>query len=158
MSKQARSVHLGDVENLAGGPARLADRSDLGDQYREVVRPAGDDLFVIGSDITNVFYGAASFPGARLVTGRGPSGADHALMASNSLGWLVDRVDTVVIGSGDGDFALFARACREAGLRVVVVARRSAVGSALLANADAFIPFPETGAGEAAAAALAVAA
>jgi hypothetical protein len=64
------------------------------------------DLFTVGCDSANAFPVRCVFPGARLVLGRGPDGADLALIAAMN-----EDLETgvwsrrVVVASGDHIFA-----------------------------------------------------
>lgn len=137
----SRALHLIDIENLAGGPAALRADATVGDRYRDVVPTSPTDVLTVGTDITNVFAAVDQFPGAGRRAGRGPSGADLALMDAADPDWVAGRFGTVVIASGDGDFALYARACRRAGLRVVVVAHPARLSRALASVADEVVDF-----------------
>jgi hypothetical protein len=136
-----RTYHLIDAENLAGGPFLGYD--GVGDRYRAVVAPDAGDLFTVGTDITGFVSVGPQFPGARLVTGTGPDGADTALMAAEDADWLAARFSTIVIASGDGGFALYAAACRARGLAIVVVARRGSLSRLLARQADRVIWFDD---------------
>jgi hypothetical protein len=130
-----RCMHLVDVENLAGrghrDPAAVAAASA---EFRQTAGVAGGDLVVVGCDRTpsHRFAVSALWRGSRVVAGRGPDGADVALLAAADEERLRSgRFGTVVIGSGDRIFAPLTAALAGVGVRVVVVARPGSLAASL---------------------------
>src|SRR5438874_1457935 len=93
-----RTLHLVDLENLAGearfDPAALAGTIEA---YRASVSFRPGDHVVVGCDRRLAVLAGAVWPGARLVVGSGPDGADHALLAAADPDELAARYDRVVI-------------------------------------------------------------
>lgn len=96
-----------DIENLVcRGKLSADDVAWARVRYEAAVSPGGMDLFTVGCDVANAFAVRQGFPGARIVWGRGPNGADLALIEAvhgdmrHGL-----RVARVTIGSGDHIFA-----------------------------------------------------
>lgn len=125
---RGRTLHLLDVENLAGGTsngdggvaAALA-------AYRATVRVSPADHVVLGTGPTFACSAAAAWPGARLRVGHGIDGADLALLGDVDPAFAATRYDRVVIGSGDHIFCSLVSALRPLGVAVVVVAPASAI-------------------------------
>jgi hypothetical protein len=126
-----RTLHLIDIDNLVGADHRNPTAiSAAGDVYRRLAPVVPGDQVIVACDrapMKRLSVGLA-WPGARVVAGVGPSGADLALSdAAADARWIADRFDAVVIGSGDGHFAQLARSLRWSGggrlQDVMVVAR-----------------------------------
>jgi hypothetical protein len=124
-----------DLENLVGGPLT----ADMGDLAAEVysrfeaaacTRPG--DLVVIATHPGAAFVAHRVAPFARLVTRRGPDGADRRLIEELAdLDRLSERFDQVVIGSGDGIFVEPVQALVGAGIETVVVGREASMAKRL---------------------------
>jgi hypothetical protein len=118
-----RTLHLLDVENLAGGtwsgPEAVAPALDA---YRRSVGVAEADHVVIGSGPTLAVAAKLAWPGSQVVVGRGVDGADRALLRTVDPAFVAARFDRVVIGSGDHAFAGVVSALRARGVAVCVVA------------------------------------
>jgi hypothetical protein len=119
-----RTLHVVDVENLAGG-SRLTteDVQRIHRRYCAIARIAPSDQVVVASGrraASSVMFG---WPGnvCRKVRS-GVDGADQELLNILTTS-PVDRFDRVVIGSGDGAFALEASRLRHAGITVELVCR-----------------------------------
>src|SRR6186997_242146 len=100
-----RTLHLLDVENLAGSP--VPDRAALtavGAAYRSAVTVRRGDHVLVGCDIRTMLDAGLAWPGARLVPGHGPDGADLALLDAADPGWVATHYTRVVVGSGDHAF------------------------------------------------------
>jgi hypothetical protein len=127
-----RTLHLLDVENLSGGraagPRAVAPALAA---YRRTVTCGADDHVVLGSGPLLALAAGRSWPGARLVVGRGVDGADRALLRAADPEFLAARFDRVVVGSGDHAFADLVAALRARGVAVVVVSRPSALSAEL---------------------------
>jgi hypothetical protein len=113
-----------DLENLMRGPDQGdAGLSDACAQYRDAAPVCPGDHIVVAVNPALALQAGRSWPSARLLTGRGPDGADLALLASVSDRlWTAARYDRIIIGSGDGVFAEVAADLRELGVAVGVVA------------------------------------
>lgn len=134
-----RELHLVDPENLVGTGAMTAEEvAAVMAVYREATGIATDAQIVFGTSSWEgdcaARFGWGHRPG-RFVRALGPSGAERALLAEVGAGPAVP-FGRVVIGSGDGIFALVANRLRAAGTRVVVVSWRSALSRTLAAIAD----------------------
>ncbi len=123
-----RTLHLLDVENLAGGTAAGPDAiAPSFAAYRATVRVAPGDHVVLGTGPTFACAAGAAWPGARLRVGHGLDGADLALLDDVDTAFAASHYDRVVIGSGDHLFCPLASALRAHGLAVIVVARDGSV-------------------------------
>ncbi len=122
----ARTHHILDVENLAGTPDCSEERmADVAASYERLVAIGPMDQITIGCSHFAAERGALLGweQSHRLVFGSGPDGADLALidiLDSENIG---GRFDHVVIGSGDGIFALWCAKLKAQGVEVTVVAR-----------------------------------
>ena len=138
-----RALHLVDVENLAGGPGRV----DLWftpamREYLAVAEPSESDQMITAADISLWRRTAFDVPVGRYLPGRGPDGADHALLDAAPPEWVSNRFDRLVIGSGDHAFTALALAVRSAGVEVVVVTRPALLAGSLRRAADVVIALP----------------
>lgn len=125
-----RRFHLIDIENLTGGPFCGLYRP-VSKRYAEEVPTGPDDLLVVGSDASGLLSAAAAFPNARRVFGRGPDGADRALLAAVDQRVLATGFDELVIGSGDKAFSFLAAWARSVGLTTTAVVGRGKISGAL---------------------------
>lgn len=127
-----RTLHLIDVENLSGGRAAgpKAVAPALAD-YRRTIDVGADDHVVLGSGPLLAVAAGRSWPGARLVVGRGVDGADRALLRAADPAFLAARFDRVVVASGDHAFAGLVSELRARGVAVVVVSRPGSLSADL---------------------------
>jgi len=138
-----RSLHLVDIENLAGGPSRVGQWfSPAVREYLAVAEPGDADQMITAADVTLWRRTAFDVPIGRYLPGRGPDGADRALLAAAPADWVAQRFDRLVIGSGDQAFADLARAVRPRGTQVVVVARPRQLAGSLRRAADVVVALP----------------
>ena len=141
-----RTLHLVDAENLAGSPRfTLADAAAVERAYRAVVSPGPTDQFVVATSHHAAFPAWFAWPhSARRLVQSGPDGADLALLEVIEREAVAERFARVVIGSGDGIFALAAARLHASGSAVTVVSRRRGLSRALrLAVLDVrFIDLP----------------
>lgn len=140
-----RTLHLVDIENLAGGPARV-DRwfAPSLRQYRAAATPRSDDHVVLAADRT--VYARTAWDVDRAWTyrfGTGPDGADRALLEAADPRWVADRFRRVVIGSGDHAFAPLAADLLDRGLEVVVVSRPANLSGRLRRSGALVITLPD---------------
>ena len=120
---RGRTLHLLDVENLAGGTASGGGAAATAlAAYRATVRVGLDDHVLLGTGPTFACSAAAAWPGARLRVGHGIDGADLALLGDVDPAFAANRYDRVVIGSGDHIFCSLVSALRPLGVAVVVIA------------------------------------
>ncbi|MDP9696143.1 UNVERIFIED_ORG: hypothetical protein J2X79_003722 [Arthrobacter globiformis] len=139
-----RTHHYIDVENLAGsGRLRPQDVIDVRDRFQQAVAPDEMDLFTVGCDSSNAFHVRSAFPGARLVVGHGPDGADLALIEAmqedmQSGAWSKQ----VLLGSGDHIFApiLASMAGKGATTRVVGIEGHTSLRLKLAAHDTTLLP------------------
>jgi hypothetical protein len=127
-----RTLHLIDVENLAGGraagPKAVAPALAA---YRRTIDVATDDHVVLGSGPLLAVAAGRAWPGGRLVVGRGVDGADRALLRAADPTFLAARFDRIVVASGDHAFAGLVGELRARGVAVVVVSRPGALSADL---------------------------
>ncbi len=123
-----RTLHLLDVENLAGGTAGgVAAVAPSLAAYRSTITVACADHVVLGTGPTFACATADGWPGARLRVGHGVDGADHALLDDVDADFTAGHYSRVVVGSGDHIFCGLVCELRSRGLVVLVVARAESV-------------------------------
>lgn len=121
-----RAIRLIDAENVAG-----TGRPAPGDLTRarrrlDTVAPAGpSDHTVVAADHINALHTGLAWPEGQLLIGRGPDGADIALLEWAATADIPGRFDTLIIASGDFAFVSLAALVRSAGLPVTVAAWRN---------------------------------
>lgn len=135
----AVALHVIDLENLAG--ALAVDASVIGHLYDAYVAAAASkpgDRWTIATSHFAAPRLLIHWPrhSATRKLRSGPSGADRALLSYLDVPQNLNRVGTVVIGSGDGIFTAVALELRRRGIHVVVVTRREALSSRLRMAAD----------------------
>ena len=126
-------LHLIDAENLGRGPrVAVADAAHIQRAY-DAVAPHGviDQLVVATSHHAAKSYWFAWPCAARRLVRSGPDGADLELLAVLANEDVAARFDRVVIGSGDGIFAIGAAELQAAGCAVTVVTRSGALSRQL---------------------------
>lgn len=132
-TRSRRVLHLIDAENLLGGADCSFAAARQGRTAYEAVAPLGD----VNQMILSTSHHAArsawfAWPGdVRRLIRSGPDGADTALLDVIAAEGLADRFGHVVIGSGDGIFALPAARLQAEGCSVTVVAHQSALSRRL---------------------------
>ena len=100
--------------------------------YREAAPVTVGDHVIIGTNPQLGVLAHSCWPSARLVVRGGPDGADTALLEEVENGrWVAARYDRIVVGSGDGVFAVVAKTFRRHGLAVGVVSREQSLSYAL---------------------------
>jgi hypothetical protein len=119
-----RSLHLVDIENLAGGArAYRCSVADALEHYRALAGFQEGDHVVIAACGGLAFRTGCLWSGARLLVAHGKDGADLALLNEIiSPESIAARYDRVVVGSGDGIFAEPISTLRRLGISVGVVA------------------------------------
>jgi NYN domain len=120
-----RALHLIDVENLLGGPNFDRRQAAWGRAaYLATAPDAIVNQLVISSSHRAAPAAWFAWPySTRRLVRSGPDGADLALLDLLSVEQVHTRYDRVVIGSGDGIFALPAAKLQAAGCAVTVVTR-----------------------------------
>lgn len=122
-----RTLHLIDIENLAGCDRDVSHLVAAGEAYKRSMPLRPGDHVIVGCDQTLLLAATAAFPRARIVAGRGADGADRALLVSEDADDIAMRYDRVVIGSGDHAFCELAARLRQRGVAVCVVSRPDAL-------------------------------
>ena len=120
-----RSLHLVDLENLAGDP-RASERDALAayvDYLRAADWRADDVVYLAVNPGLAERIGWASVVPCRLHCARGTDGADLALLAHAAPEFVARRFERLVVGSGDHIFVPRAMAARDLGVEVTVVSR-----------------------------------
>lgn len=140
-----RSLHLLDVENLMGGPKRGVRALEYAsDAYRGTGLVACGDHIIMAANPRLILDAARLWPGARSLLGRGPDGADRALIkAASNVAWVARRFDRIVIGSGDGIFSRLAMKFRALGIEVGVVSRAGSLAYVLRRQASFVLHIPD---------------
>lgn len=136
---RGRTLHLIDIENLAGADRAFADLVAAAEAYKRSITVHPGDHIVIGCDRSLLLAAKVAFPGARVVPGCGPDGADRALLACEGVDDIARRYDRVVIGSGDHVFCGLVARLRQKGVAVCVVCRREALSRDLKRTAGLVI-------------------
>ncbi len=108
-----RSLHLVDLENLLADPwARGPQVGHALDEYLDCACfHSGDLVFVAGNPWLMVELAwwqldSADRIGCHRFAARGPHGADLKLLEAAPIAWVARRFDRLVVGSGDGVFAV----------------------------------------------------
>lgn len=127
-----RTAHLIDIENLVGhsrfGRAEASATRDLY-QSLGLIRPR--DHIIVACNPLRVSEIGHPWPGARLLLGHGPDGADRVLLAALATERLEARFDRIVLASGDGIFTEAIAKVRGARREVVVVGREGSISRRL---------------------------
>lgn len=131
-----RTFHMLDPENLAGGSRLYGVARRL---YEAKVPFGPSDHVLVGCDVTQAFAVHDAFPG-QLTVGKGPDGADRALVTTIDQACLEARFDRLVIGSGDHAFAEIALVARACGLEVGALSLRRSISSELYRAVDWWYP------------------
>lgn len=127
-----RTVHLIDIENLVGSATLSpADVRAVLSAYTEADLLHPCDHVIVACSHRNALAVSEGWPGARYLWRSGPDGADLALLGVANEERLAERFGTVVIGSGDGIFALSAAALAADGVTVDCVGRRGGTSARL---------------------------
>ena len=128
----ARTLHLVDIENLAG--AALPSRDQVTEVQGLYVARLGfgaDDQVVMAASHLAFLNAALGWPSARYRVRSGPNGADLELLDVLQHEDVAARFTHVVIGSGDGLFSQAAASLAARDVWVTVVSRRDSLSRAL---------------------------
>ena len=129
---KGRTLFLVDAENLVGsGRPSACALAAAASQLASAVPATLLDHVVVGVAHSCLIDAGVAWPGARLVVGSGPDGADHALLAQAEPDQLAARYDRVVIASGDGIFSDIAASLGALGVEVVIASRAEACSARL---------------------------
>jgi hypothetical protein len=140
-----RTLHLVDIENLAGNPdASPTEINEVLVAYRKLVPPSPQDHVVIASSRHIGLAVGLAWPGARLLWRDGPNGADLALIGDALPEYRSARYTGVIVGSGDGIFSGLVVALRRRGLATGVVSRRGSLSETLRGAAGFVKLLPES--------------
>jgi len=140
----SRKIVLIDLENMLFGAHAESNRTDRSKEILDLAqarRP--NDMLIVGCNPHLVFLANEHFPGAKIVTGKGKDGADHALIEAIDASHVADRYSELCIVSGDHAFGQVAHAARKAGLPVRVVAPHAGLSTALRVYANKAVVLPE---------------
>lgn len=140
-----RTVHLVDIENLAGGPERVHRWfAPALRQYESVARPHEGDHVVLAAD-ASVWTRTAWEVDPRwdYRFGTGPDGADRVLLERADPDWVVARFERLVVGSGDHAFAPLVAEVRDRGVDAVVVARPRQLAGVLRRTGARVVALPD---------------
>lgn len=139
-----RSLHLIDVENLAGmarPSEREVDRALM--RYRTAIAVGPDDHVVLATNRTTAMSAGWSWPGPLVRPASGADGADLALLAEADPDDVARRFDRVVIASGDHLFTDRVIDLRRRGVEVEVLARPGSMANSLRLAADVVRLLPD---------------
>jgi hypothetical protein len=148
----ARTLHLVDIENLAGATMpSLSQVREVRRDYAHCLPFGGLDQVVIASSHLTLLNAGLGWPAARYRIRSGPDGADLELLDVLLCENVATRFSCVAIGSGDGIFANAAAILAAAGIWITVVSRRSSLSPRLrlAAHEVLFIDRPGPAAGTA---------
>jgi hypothetical protein len=143
LSKQRypqRTLHLIDIENLAGNPVPgLIDVLLVRYRYHKRVGFSANDQAIVGCNHLAFRHAGFSWPGVRLLVRSGENGADLELLDVIRHENVAERFSHVVIASGDGIFAPGAAALVALGCHLTVASRRAALSKRLRLTAHQVI-------------------
>lgn len=127
-----RTLHLVDLENLAGGSsAGAADVDDAFARYERVVRFGRGDHRIVACGRQLAYAAKDRWRGALVKAAHGVDGADRVLLAEAAPEFVCGRYDRVVVASGDHGFVPLVVALDGLGVDVCVVSRRDALARRL---------------------------
>jgi len=131
-----RTLHLVDLENLAGGSgATEAEVSAALESYERVVRLRWDDHRVVACGRLLAYPAKRHWSGSLVKACHGVDGADRLLSAEAAPAFVRGRYDRVVVASGDHCFTELVIELDASGVDVCVVSRREALARRLAAAA-----------------------
>ena len=128
----ARTLHLVDIENLAGAALPSRDQvTEVQGLYVARLDLGADDQVVMATSHLAFMNAALGWPSARYRVRSGPNGADLELLDVLQHEDVAARFTHVVIGSGDGLFSQAAANLAARDVWVTVVSRRDSLSRAL---------------------------
>lgn len=145
ITTQNRTLHLVDVENLAGGsPCSLQGVSAAAVDYLRLLPPTGGDLYVVATSCNNAPIGYFGWPtSAQRLMRSGENGADLALLEAYTASEIASKFGRVVIGSGDGIFTDLAIHLTALGRQVIIVSRPDSLSKRLRMAAHGIVLLPD---------------
>lgn len=128
-----RMIHLVDAENLIGSPKfSVAHAREIRRAYAAIAPSGAVDMTVLATSHFAAAKAWIAWPAAtRRLVRSGADGADLALLEVIGSESLHLRFDRVVIGSGDGIFALAASRLQQLGCPVTIISRRGGLSRQL---------------------------
>ncbi len=136
----ARTIHLVDIENLAGtGMPAEEQVAGLRRAYAARVGIGPMDQVVIGCNHSALPAAGHGWPGARYLVRSGPDGADIELLTVIERENVAARFTHVAIASGDHIFTCAAAGLAAAGCQVTVITRSARIAASLRAAAQHLI-------------------
>ena len=142
----ARTLHVVDIENLAGEALPSVDQvTEVQGRYLALPGFGPEDQVVMASSHKGLLNMALGWPHARYRVRSGPDGADIELLDVLLYEDVAARFTHVVIGSGDGVFGRAAQALSDRGVWVTVVSRRQSLapGLAQVATDVVYLDVPQ---------------
>jgi hypothetical protein len=141
-----RTLHLIDIENLAGSP--VPGRIDVllvRYRYHKRVGFSANDQAIVGCNHLAFRHVGFSWPGVRHLVRSGENGADLELLDVIRHEHVAERFSHVVIASGDGIFAQEAAGLAAKGCHLTVASRRGALSKRLrlMAHRVIYLDAPE---------------
>ena len=132
----ARTLHLVDIENLAGAALPSRDQvTEVQGLYVARLAVGADDQVVMAASHRAFLNAALGWPSARYRVRSGPNGADLELLDVLQHEDVATRFTHVVIGSGDGLFSQAAASLKARDVWVTVVSRRDSLSGNLARSA-----------------------
>mgnify|MGYP000511699862 CR=1 FL=1 len=132
-SHHIRTLHLVDLENLAGDPkAQRPEAIQALTHYLDLAEYQPGDQVLIAANpgmISQICFD--TLVPCSMHAARGKDGADLVLLSHVEPAQVALRFGRLVIGSGDGGFADAAFAVRDRGAPVIVVSRRQSLSRRL---------------------------
>ena len=120
----ARTLHVVDIENLAGAAIpSLGQVTEIQGLYLAHLAFGADDQVVMAANHLALLNAALGWPHARYRVRSGKDGADLELIDVLEHENVAARFSHVVIGSGDGGFSQSAASLAARGIRITVVSR-----------------------------------
>lgn len=143
---RSRTLHLVDLENLLGDRREEEVALSGLERYLQLARWTEGDAMLIAADPQIVRQVGFSPPApCSLHATRGSDAADVMLLAHAAPELVARGYARMVIGSGDGIFVARARAVRDLGVGVAIVARPSGLARAFRRGAFPVVPFSVDG-------------
>ena len=128
----ARTLHLVDIENLAGAALPSRDQvTEVQGLYVARLAFGAEDQVVMAASHRAFMNAALGWPSARYRVRSGPNGADLELLDVLQHEDVAARFTHVVIGSGDGLFSQAAANLAARDVWVTVVSRRDSLAAGL---------------------------
>lgn len=145
-SMTGRTLHLIDIENLAGTGFCMSEQliAHVLDRYKDTALWNEGDLTSIAVNsglLSAVAFATSDWTQKSLHGASGKDGADLVLLQHTNQSKLLAGVDRVVIGSGDGIFSRIVDRAHSVGTRTWVVAAPRATSHQLRLSADKYVPF-----------------